>query len=70
MITTLENKLYQYELIKKDQSCKIFIYYFMQEIVEIIKKIRDRQLFYCLTPHERKVAEEIEDKYRNSNKIF
>ncbi len=69
MVTTLENKLYQYELIK-DQSCKTFIYYFMQEIFEMIKKIRDRQLFYCLTPHERNVAEEIEDKYRNLNKIF
>ena len=70
MVTTLENKLYQYELIKKDQSCKTFIYYLMQEIVEMVKKLRSRQLFYCLTPHERNVAEEIEEKYRKENKIF
>ena len=69
MVTTLENKLYQYELIK-DQSCKTFIYYLMQEIVEIVKKLRSRQLFYCLTPHERNVAEEIEEQFRNKNKIF
>lgn len=69
MVTTLENKLYQYELIK-DQSCKTFIYYLMQEIVEMVKKLRSRQLFYCLTPHERNVAEEIEEQFRNKNKIF
>lgn len=69
MVTTLENKLYQYELIK-DQSCKTFIYYLMQEIAEMVKKLRSRQLFYCLTPHERNVAEEIEEQFRNKNKIF
>lgn len=69
MVETLENKIYQYELIK-DQSCKTFIYYLMQEIVEMVKKLRSRQLFYCLTPHERNVAEEIEEKYRKENKIF
>lgn len=63
MISTLENKIYQYELIK-DQSCKTFIYYLMQEIVEMIKKLRSKQLFYCLTPHERNVAEEIEREFR------
>ena len=62
MIEVLQNRLFQYEMCVSN-SKKTYLEYLIEEIALIIEKVKEKGMFFCLTPHERCIAEEIAMKY-------
>lgn len=70
MINTLSNKLFQFETIKNGQCNENFLFYLAEDIVKLLKKVKEKGLEYSLTPHEKEVAQDVNDYYNQYNKGF
>ena len=70
MVNALTNKLFQFEMVKEGEHKETFLFWLASDIMDLLKKVKERGLEYNLTPHERKVLEEAIKYYDEYNKIF
>ena len=65
---TLSNKLLQYDEI--DEGNRIFKFYLAGDIISVLNKIKQKGLFYILTPHEEEVLEKAERYYKENSELL
>ncbi len=65
MIRTLENKLFQYEIAKKGKCDERYMLYLSEDIFWMVNIAKRKELLHLLTPYDRKILEEIKDKYKD-----
>lgn len=69
MTMTLSNKLYEFETLG-DMCKKAFKIALAQDITQLSSKLKRKGLFYTLSPHEREVADKVQQYYNENSKLL